>query len=112
MKVHNYYPSTCPSCGESYVNSTLSGLLWFGLIILSGVLAFWVYRESEVPTWVMLAIVVVVTPSYALLVKPIPYSKFKAYGKRPVWKNILIFGVMPLVLISIILTVVVKFGGG
>lgn len=94
------------------MNSTLSGLLWLGLIILAGTLAFGVYRDTEVPSWVMFAIVVIITPTYALLVKPIPYSKFKPYGKRPVWKNILIFGVMPLVLISIVLALVVKSGAG
>ena len=112
MAVHNYYPSACPSCGGLYVNSTLSGLLWLGSIILAGLIVVWLGRSIEISNTVMFIVVMLVTPTHALWAKPIPYSKFKPYGKRPIWKSILLFGVMPLVMISITLVLLIKFRVG
>ena len=112
MAVHNFYPSACRECGGLYVNSTASGLAWLGTIVFAGLFVVWLRSYIEISDTIIFVVVLLVTPTHALWAKPIPYKEFKPYGKRPLWKTILIFGLMPIALILVVLAILIKSGAG
>lgn len=113
MTVHNYSPSTCPSCGGLYVNSTSAALKWLAsTIFVVGIVVYLTESLSVINNFVVFVAALLAVPAHAWWAKPIPYSNFKLYGSRPLWKNILIFGAVPVALIAIVLTILIKYRAG
>lgn len=106
----NYLPSRCPKCNELYVNSTAAALLWAtsSMVYVFAVL-FVLYEKSFV---LALGLASMAIPAFVLFVKPIPYSTFKPYGRRSWWKNLLIFVLLPLLLISAVMYLFLVFRVG
>jgi hypothetical protein len=112
MSLSNYTPSECPRCKELFVNTTGAELL--GLLVWVSIMAGLVFlADGQIAVPYLLAITVPLAfPARALFSRPIPYKTFRPYGRRAWWKNVLIFGVIPLALIVGIFFAAVWFGAG
>jgi hypothetical protein len=112
VSLHNYRPSQCPKCEEYFVNHTAASLLsllsCIAVVATLMTIASKYYQRSDLLFLVALA----GFPALALFTKPIRYADFKPYGKRSWWKNVLIFVLLPLTLMTLILYLLVVFDVG
>lgn len=53
----------------------------------------------EITTTILVAVSILMVPFLSIYLRPIPYKSFKPYGQRSWWKNVLIFGLLPLIIV-------------
>lgn len=110
-----YTPWYCPRCGQAFVNApwaTITSGLLAALFMAASVffLAPLVAKDVLLPILVGLAVLFV--PISVLIMRPIPYAALRLYGKRERWQSVLLFGALPLAIISLAIYLLFRFKVG
>ena len=98
----NWQPLACPECEGAYVVSPRSTVYRIGFYVMGifAVAAFSWSGLSGAGFWVAVLIALVLAEWLSLnVVELIKYRDFVAYGKRPLWANIVIFFLLPVVIV-------------
>jgi hypothetical protein len=106
MVLHYWFPSVCPRCKELFVNAVRADLLFAVGVMAAG----FCLALAGIPLLAAVAIILLLLPTRAFLVKPLRYGDFKPYGKRGWLENVVIFGLLPLALVTGVVLVALLLG--
>lgn len=114
----NWRPSYCRLCGKAYVNSSKSVAyaISITLAVLATISSIDWHSEARIPEiwqiFISFSLVIAGFMLYGVLASPIKHEDLVMYGKRPWWSNVILFGVLPVFIVTFALYLAVKNNAG